>query len=366
MSKQLFERLMSTAEQRGVVVANADQGRYIKQLNDEDATLMSSAHTELIVVSRQVRLVKIEFKEDIYYCIFGITDSDLELEGLESVEMTPGIFALSILESRVHPPTAISGSEIRNAIEDRYISANGFQGFDLSEIEALFPKASLFKISLRVPYTTSDSYRVLGAIISRSYSDGPIAISGDTLEVLHDIFVNGSEYLPFKNLVQGVMSISWEGLYLEVYRCLEQLYSEPRIANLVSVMPSENHSIREIASLLETHLSWRPKEDDSLAKVISGSKEHLIEELCRSLGASVNQKADMHEARVAAKKVYSIRNQIVHYRPANQPLTKNDEEWNAIVSALLYIVDDIYKNKGQGFFQKRPEAKRTGRRVLEK
>ena len=123
--------------------------------------------------------------------------------------------------------------------------------------------------------------RVLGALTARSYADGPIAPSGTTLNKVADIFQSGSEHVPFENVLQGMLSISWGGFFLELYRAIEQLYAVPRLAALVEAWPT-SLPYRSLADLLESHLAWRPKEDDALAKIIAECDDTIVAPLRES------------------------------------------------------------------------------------
>ena len=152
--------------------------------------------------------------------------------------------------------------------------AEGFDGYELSAITNLFPSIEIFEADQNYEYT-ANVVRVLGALTARSYADGPIAPSGTTLNKVADIFQSGSEHVPFENVLQGMLSISWGGFFLELYRAIEQLYAVPRLAALVEAWPT-SLPYRSLADLLESHLAWRPKEDDALAKIIAECDDTIV------------------------------------------------------------------------------------------
>jgi hypothetical protein len=49
--------------------------------------------------------------------------------------------------------------------------------------------------------------------------------------------------------------------------------------------------------------------------------------------------------------VYELRNNIVHYRPIDQVITKLDLVWDKIVSALLNVINNLYDLRGEPFFE---------------
>jgi len=349
MSKLLFERLIVAAQQRDVEIANATEGRFIRRLSAEDADLMAGADARVLTISRHVRMVRISFQGEAVFCVFGLTEPDQLPLGLELADLTPAIFVIGILEALIQPLSAISGANIRDVIEDSFCGAAGYEGHELDDVAKLFPRPSVFRARQHEPYLESD-HRVLGALLVRSYVDGPIQLSSVTIEKLQSIFESGSKFIPFRNLIQGLMSISWESLYLEAYRCMEQLYAEPRVSDLKSQWHS-TLPLRDLAALLERHLSWRPKEDDALSKLLASCNPTCLTRLSIALGINEQSSNQITLAERASRKVYDLRNSIVHWRPIHEVINKSDTEWDDIVSALLELVGDIYESRGVPFFE---------------
>lgn len=355
MSSHLFERLTSAAKQRGLDIANASEVRYIRRLSEEDAELMAKADAHTLAISRQVRMVRITSGMRTLFCVFGLPEPDQMPLGLELDELTPGNFAVSVLEARVQILSSITASEIRDTIEGQFVGSTGYEGHQLDEIARLFPCPTVYRVVNDEPYMQSD-YRVLGALVARSYIDGPIQISSDTLERLWIIFERESQFIPHQNLVQGLMAISWENLFLEAYRCLEQLYAEPRVSALKAQWRS-TLSLRDLAILLEQHLSWRPKEDEALAKIINCSDPAYVAGLCNAFGIGEPSPENIvPRTEKVAREVYKLRNSIVHYRPIHQAIRKSDSEWDNVVLALLDVISNVYELRGGPFFEAETEA----------
>jgi hypothetical protein len=74
MSTTLFDRLVEHATSQGEVVENASKGRFIKRQDDDDAELMARADATALVVTRQIRLIRIEYAESLYFCVLGLPE----------------------------------------------------------------------------------------------------------------------------------------------------------------------------------------------------------------------------------------------------------------------------------------------------
>lgn len=346
MSSALFGRLTDYAAQAGDPVANPDAGRWITRKDGEDANLMANAVAEARIVTRQIRLVRIEHEDQRYFCTFGLPEPEATLPDLEIVDATPGIFSIAVLEAQVRPPMSVTASEIKQNLDDRYKDSDGYDGHELADIERLFPPLIVYRAVADAEYHKITD-RVLGAILARTYFDGPISLEPDTVAALTEIFEAHSALLPFRNLVQGLLAISWENLFLEVYRCIEQLYGMKRFSALKATLKFAL-SPRDLAKMLENQLSWRPKESEAFIALTTLCDEGLILAVCGDLAIE----GDDHQKRCSkmVEALYGLRNAIVHYRPAHEAVEMADAKWNAIIRGMLAIISQLYDEHAEEFF----------------
>lgn len=219
-------------------------------------------------------------------------------------------------------------------------------GHELSDIAPLFPSLCVYRATGVADYHNLTD-RVLGSILVRTYFDGPISLEPETVKVLTRVFEADSPLIPYRNLVQGVLSISWENLFLEAYRCVEQLYGMKRFSTLKAQL-NIAASPRELAKIIEDQLSWRPKESEAFVGLASLCGEALVSTVCTGLSVQ----ADTHDKRYSrmAEELYGLRNMIVHYRPAHEAVQKNDADWNIIIRGMLDIVAHLYNDHAVEFF----------------
>lgn len=351
MSQQIFERLISHALGDGVSIPDTDQKRWISRLSDADASLMSEAdvlgHQQ---VTRQIRAIHFEHDAARYFAVLGVGEVESLPDGLVPTALTPGTLSVALTQSDIQP--SAKGLEILEAVGDLHGGVEGFDGYELSAITKLFPNFEIFEADRNYEYTANVT-RVLGALTARSYADGPIAPSSTTLNKVSDIFQSGSEHVPFENVLQGMLSISWGGFFLELYRAIEQLYSVPRLAALVEAWPT-SLPYRNLADLLETHLAWRPKEDDALAKIIAECDETIVTPLRESFSGQRDGDEDNMTEKIAAD-IYKVRNSLVHFRAALGTVQCTNEEWDDMISSMLDLVKDVYQRYGTRF-NLEPEA----------
>lgn len=349
MSKALFDILISTARQRDTDIDNPEKGRFIHRHSEDDAHLMAQADTSALSLSRSQRMVRVTWKNDLYFVTFGIGEPDSIPQNLEYAELTPGIFVSSVLAANILPSQAISGASIKDTIEGEYIGTQNYQGHDLYSIASLFPACQIYRVISPAPYTESN-HRFLGTILAKSFTDGPLNLYPKTLQYFSDIFEAGPDFLPYENILQGLLSFSWSNLYLECYRCLEQLYALPKVSALTQRWNSPL-ALKEVVALLESHLSWRPKEDEALTSVVRELTVQSVQLLCCAFQQQYLTEDHIRSCETVASHVYKLRNSIVHFRPLHATVSKSDGEWNDIVQAMLLALDDIYTKLGKAFFQ---------------
>jgi hypothetical protein len=346
MSKMIFHRLIEHAKRDGVDFANADKVRWIKRLNDDDALLMAKANVVANrKVTRQIRVVQIEHEERRLFAFLGMRLIEAPTEGLAYTELTPGLFGIIVTQADIKP--VATGSEIRDAIELQYDGADDFDGFDLKSISDLFPPIFVYEADKDFEYT-GDKIRVLGAMVARSYEDGPIEFSDELLKKICDTFQTASEYIPYENILQGMLAISWGGFFVELYRSVEQLYSVPKLEALTSEWKSEMPH-KELASLLDRILTWRPREQDSLEALINEcstpTKERLRQAFCPTLEAEKEMGAE-----AIAKGIYGLRNSLVHFRTGLPAADRSDESWALAIDSMIDVVTGMYDKFGAVFY----------------
>jgi len=353
MSRELFSLLVACAQEEGRPVENPAGGRFIKKLSDEDADLMANGGVgEPVIITRYIRFIRIAHGTDVYFCVFGLPEPDEVPLALEIIEPTPGIFALSVLSAHVRPirsrpGTNIQSFEIKQELDSQFLGNGDYDGHDLLNILGLFPNITIYRTIGGFTYLQNDE-RVLGAILVRTYIDGPVALDAETIMVFKRIFESDSELIPFRNILQSFIAVSWEIMILDIYRCVEHLYALPRVETL-KVEISYKHTTKKLSEIIEERLSWRPKEAEAFESLVLMCNEAVV---ARMFAGLENIPEDNHASRckTAVMELYNLRNTIVHYRQSHERIIKIDSKWNVIVREMLNVVAHLYNTKALEYF----------------
>jgi hypothetical protein len=145
-------------------------------------------------------------------------------------------------------------------------------------------------------------------------------------------------HIPYKTLCRSIYDSDPTALYMALYRCLEALYAYSSSMKLKRQL-SLTHDWHKVADALEESLSWYPREDSSLNKLISFASNETLEEICLLINS---EPVSENVSNSAGKRIYNLRNAIVHYRPTMQKYDFDQLNWNKICECLAMIIFDVY------------------------
>ena len=344
MNRNIFQKLADKAEREGVVLLNSDKARWLHRLSQEDADMMARADFEVLLLSRQMRALLIRYKNFTFFVAMGFPDGEELASGLRQVDLTPAIFAIAQCELVV--PVVATGSEILNAIEDIYEDED-YDGHSLETIMSMFARVSCVSVDPLYEMSSSTS-RIAGSCLARTYYDGPFELSSEAREKLASLFEAGGPHIPYGLVLQGFLSFSWSAFFIELYRCVEQLYSVPRLIELTEHWEA-TLSLQELAMLVQEKLSWRPREDDSLVLLLQkGCSTRTLTAAARALKLEVD-KTPSAAAETVARSIYKLRNEVVHFRPSKLAAGYSAHSWDDLICSMIDIVSELYDSFGEVF-----------------
>lgn len=334
MSKELFSALTG----RSPSMRNPDKPRFIKPKSDEGLELMSKADVvDSVRLGRSLSAMSATFDNQRFYIVSGIPYGSEAPRGFRSVELTPDLFQLFWHAIRI-PPSA-SDSDIKELLDERYGTPHIFSGFDIEEITTLFPNICCYQTEIDLENFPCE--RFLGYVIVQNDSDLPLDFTNELRDSFAEIFEYGSGTIPFAILLQGLVSIKWGGMYVQIYRCIEQLFSISPLKKLHAAIKFDG-SKQELAQELESKLSWRPKDAEALQSLVESLEPSYRESFLRSTNGSWEGSTVMP----CAKRISDYRNSEVHFRLGGRQFTHTDAEWSDILISLLTITRLLYDELG--------------------
>jgi hypothetical protein len=146
-------------------------------------------------------------------------------------------------------------------------------------------------------------------------------------------------YIPYEILCRSVLDMDPSALFLALYRCLEALYAHTQTQRLMTALEISK-PWAEMAETLEAALGWYPREEPSLEALLA----HAVAEDLQAIAAALNDTipAEARSEPYVAKRIYQLRNALVHYRPFHQKFPFKEVDWNRLCEAMALLVFHIY------------------------
>lgn len=156
------------------------------------------------------------------------------------------------------------------------------------------------------------------------------------------MFIEGAKNIPFDNLVFSLVSVYWRYSFLDVYRCIERLFSISFLEEIYQDLGIENSlSLLNFSAKIEKYIGWRPEEIKAINKLIDDSPQDAIDILQELKSFIDSRQADTLPSK-PGEVIYKIRNSIVHLRPATESISMDDKHWNKLIRASLLIIEYWY------------------------
>lgn len=350
MSEELFCTIFEKALSDDPDFPLDFEPRWISKLSDDDVNFMSEAEIDILPLTSSRVAAKMTHHDKSILAITGFATPHEIPVGLTEVDPTPGTFALFVVEAQIGATG--TASEIRNISEGISSSHPPYNGHGLDQILPIFPEIKFFELDKNYNYLTYLD-RTIGTYCAKSLSSTGMSISPPVCIKFSNLFEDGADEIPFFVLLRGMMSESHQILFLDLYRCIEQLYSVPKVSALTKAL-SLPDPIREISRILEETISWRPKEDEALAALFLEVDKNTCDLIRICFGDCEKLDEPRRSAERAAKKVYKLRNASVHFRPAMQGKDIFDVDWNTLIDAMLSVVTALYGAHGPAYHGRAP------------
>jgi hypothetical protein len=226
MNRIFFRRLIEVAASREVEIQNATSARWLKTSSLSDRDFMAKAEVlQTLQLNRNQKSALISYNDIKYLALVGFDEAKEVPEGMVPAEISTGVFSVTI--SALEVDSNATGSEIREALELNYRTVNGsYKGHEIGDILPLFPSIAIYELSADYVYT-NDLSRCIGLFMVQCRREWALDMTADLLSKMRMLFERGSDFIPYHNLVHGIVSLTWPSFYLEVYRCIERLYLFP-------------------------------------------------------------------------------------------------------------------------------------------
>ena len=286
-----------------------------------------------LALSTVVKIARFDFSNRAFFVTSGL-DVLEPPKALEVEELHGGI--LTAFLSEVRPSPAASASEIRNIVEyaDK-TSTPGYGGHDPLLVSGLFPKIRVFS----VPDLLIDESSKVFFLICLSDRRAEQWIDEQLGQVLVSVTHLSAGSIPYETLCRSILDMDPSALFLALYRCLEALYALTLTRQLMTAVQISK-PWAEMAQTLEETLGWYPREEPSLEALLDGAAPEHLQAVMAALSEIVPEGA--RSAQCVARRIYQLRNALVHYRPFHRKFSFRGVNWNRLCEAMALLVSHVY------------------------
>lgn len=354
-NKAVFERLAQFCEARDQPLSGADKDRWVHADGESDEYLKHLIIHESIGFGRHRFLALLERPIDVglaekteagtgddgeetliepthFIGLIGF-DHDPDYSLLPVRESVRGFDVCLVSELPVRPIQ--SPVAIREVVEAGSKGDAGYVGHDNDKVLSLFPPIKV--LASATPIDRTSIWSTFLQLCVEECRLGSSWIESDLARLLGTLAEMNVPSLPYRELCRAVFDMDPRSLYMSLYRCIEATYAY-ETATKVGIALSVGRSWYEVAASLDAEMGWHPAEAQSLNGALARAHRKDLEEICICLGATIGNDLDVS----AGKAIYKLRNQIVHYRPTNEPLPVDEMNWNRLCELLVTISLDVF------------------------
>ena len=328
--------------QKRAVRTNHDERRWLQRL-----TLRVSSH---LFLGPSSKIALGAFEDNFYIIAIGVEIVNPPLE-LERVAVNAGIFTAIASELSLPVLSAVDLSErLREYVF--YPVEGPVELFDMEVIRPYFQRFEIFRVDSASALALDSELGLRAAMAAIMSAPGAMALQWPaiTIERLKYMIRDPQERAPFHLLLRALTEVRDDAAFLSIYRCIEQLFPIPAIAELSTALGLSGPAL-QIATAIEHHLGWRRREEEAITHLFSELDTSLVERMLGVVGVAANSES---RSRPVAKRIYELRNQCVHYRPIHSsdgimPFS----DWLALSDLMLEAVQCLYARYAGAFDESR-------------
>jgi hypothetical protein len=331
-----FEFLIDQlTENSSLTVKNG--ARYIKTDSDEKKWLKELKIKSVFQPLPDVKAIQIDFEDKKYLALINANASNhsLDKDVIQENSLNAGLLTVLLSEKLVELDLKIEFLDFYNEVMFQHLDPD-YKGHDFNDLIRYIQPINFYSL----PENSVLESQGLKRILSYVYSKNPDRLINNfedsVLSTFAELSLMGSNNISFGLVLSSLLSNSFKHTFLELYRLVERIFPVSYLKDFHEVSKS-NLSFIEFSSNLESITSWRPKEDEALNKIFE-----LTEASTKRYFDTFFNSSNEFKSQAQYKFFYKLRNSIVHFRTAHDSINLTDSQWNKLIHATLYLLDEHY------------------------
>lgn len=350
-AKYVFETLSD-----GISI-NSLAGAKISPPNKDEAAALFEQFLRLRVsepeyLINNIRLHEVTYDRDKYIAFSNLMISEesllaLESDGIVRTEPNAALLLACLRDMSIKRLPSVNLQELEENILTQQEDSTTYIGHDLEELIKYLEPVTFFKISPNSIY--ENRLIIEAAYYIASHSQELINPKLEPfLTEFRALFSHDGNFMK-QNIFWSMTSTHYKHAFLELYRCIESVYTLPRALSLKN-KTGLNIAGHLVAKICMEELGWRRKEEDSLFRVlklmpISHLQPLALSRLPHSTSNNWNftvPEAESMAIESLAKFIYKIRNQMVHQFDAENEVAISNDDWHILISLLIAVINYIF------------------------
>jgi len=338
--KRLSERSSTPDSQIRWIKTDKHEKKWLQDLNiTEEKWILPSLTTALSVFDKQKYLVVIGFDT-------VINNDDL----IEPVDLNAGLVTAVLSELEIPFANFVTSEQIIEDILWQYRkmpSTEGtYEGHDFTEIARFFQPIQVYKILYESAIIAAQLERLSCVYFCQVIQSPPfLSFSSEVIDLYYQLATTGPSSIPYENLLLSLSSGNWKYAFLELYKCLENLFSisNPQLRGLHTTLTDNNKleiPLRDFSGKIENIIDWYPREIQAIQSLINQTSKSVKDALKQVGNFNLNDEASDE---TLAKKFYRLRNSITHYRAGIKPVQLDAQNGNCLIKATLMLIEELYQ-----------------------
>lgn len=311
--------------------------RYIKTDELEKKWLKELEIQSVFQPLPDVKGIEIKFEEKKFLVLINANASNrnLDKDVIQEDSLNAGILTVLLSKKLVPLDSNIDFLEFYNEIMFQHLDSD-YKGHDFNDFVRYIQPINFYSL----PDNSVLNNQGLKRTLSYIYAKNPDRLINNfdniVLSTYAELSLIGSNNISFGLVLSSLLSTSFKHTFLELYRLVERIFPVSYLKDFHEVSKS-NLSFIEFSSNLESITSWRPKEDEALSKIFETTASSTKLYFDTFFDSSTE-----FQTQVRYKFFYKLRNSIVHFRTSHDNIDLTDDQWNKLIHATLYLLDEHY------------------------
>ena len=332
-NSNVFQKLERLAAARPI--SSAD--RYIATNRSEQTWLTKSKFEEDFVLDHSTKIFPLTHEGRNYFILSNIDPPELP-DGLKTIPINSSLLTALLSDKDVFLPN-LDGLAVYDSIFFP-VEKDSYSGHDSALLLQFCVPLTLLEAESGGGFDTPLAVaRVALLCASKSSGLRTLPLNQSTLDACAQLTLEESS-IPVSLMSRALISVRWEHCFLDLYRCVERLFSIPTIVDLKGKLQIQQSGLA-ISKTLEELISWRKPEEDGLASLILD---------CNLIASDFHTdyiKLDTscppnYSYQSTAKHIYKLRNSIVHFRAITELPKLAESAWQRLVQFLVDLINALY------------------------